>query len=541
MNNNLNYLNKRQAILKAGTDVEEALKVILNTFKGFQDDYLSLLEDHQQMKLTLQKLQEDKKNICGHDNKKADAPVNLLSNNNKSFINDFTIDSDSPGVVENTQLESRSKIKLKLLDKKKLNGKVKSPVKIKSPVKSNRSPSKSGVKENRIPELTINRITSVQQKLSDSKVGKLGLSKTDVQISLTPSGKISRQSKLVLTQPKRKLLLTNPDESHNNNNNDSTNYSKSIINPDDLNFDTTLFEIPFTQEKTPEKKSLEHREEEKIVAKNYNPFKNQSTPKINNASDRNKTARVDESQSLIRSVNKKSVERKSQSEIATCITQDLNQTDNINESDFFSLDNNVDFESQDLDSINLSPDETYCDDAESILKRKKAVSDNRDDAGTSGIKRKFEAIAGPSNVDNKINNNNISNKLTPDELKELEVVNISDWDTDTSSDKWPSTPLKKRVPVDSFDRIPEKKKTSPQNAYKGDVVRKKDERAKLRGWDCSDCEKYYNTIGLSEKEKRERKNQCSRHRSKFNERYYTPPGFWDPVFPDTIDSSQENN
>ncbi|CAD6205746.1 GSCOCG00009996001-RA-CDS [Cotesia congregata] len=472
---NINYLNKQEAI-KAGEDLENALKVVNNIFKGFKENYITVLEIYEELKVKVEKLEE--KCTCKKN-------VNLPE---RSFVSDFTIESDSPGIVENTQLESRSKIKFKTFDKKKTTCfKVKSPVKIpKSPGKKPKSPKKN-VKENRVPELIINR--TVSQK-SQSRVGQLGISKADAEITLTPSGKVSRQSKLVLSQPKRKILLTNPQESS----------SKST------------FEIPFSQDAVPD--SL-------LKGKNFNPFNNKLTPKT----DKRKSE-SEKSPKLARKL--------SQSEIATCITQDLNATE-ANESDFFSLDNNVSFESQNLDSIvDLMPDETFCETGEAMKNSYKEADSkvrNKMD-GSNSVKRKFEAIAGPSGVKNS--------KLTNEELKELEVVNISDWDTDTSSDKWPSTPLKKKNPVNSFDRLPEKKKSPSEKPFIGEVIRNKGERAKLRGWDCSDCEKYYNNLGLTEKEKEQRKNLCSRHRSKFNYRYFTPPGFWDPVFPDTVDSSQEN-
>lgn len=46
-------------------------------------------------------------------------------------------------------------------------------------------------------------------------------------------------------------------------------------------------------------------------------------------------------------------------------------------------------------------------------------------------------------------------------------------------------------------------------------------------------------MDLDEKELQKRKNSCSRHRSKFNQRYDTPPGFWDLGFSSPVESSQE--
>lgn len=110
-----------------------------------------------------------------------------------------------------------------------------------------------------------------------------------------------------------------------------------------------------------------------------------------------------------------------------------------------------------------------------------------------------------------------------------------DWDTDVSMDKWTSSPPKKLM--NSFDMVPEKKK-GPDFAYKGPVVRGKNERAKLKGWACKDCQLYYENMDLTEEEMQKRMNKCSRHRSKFNERYNTPPGFWNPKFDNTPPSQQ---
>lgn len=44
--------------------------------------------------------------------------------------------------------------------------------------------------------------------------------------------------------------------------------------------------------------------------------------------------------------------------------------------------------------------------------------------------------------------------------------------------------------------LPEKNNTSPEYAYKREAVRKKDERLKLKGWACADCEKVSKKIYL---------------------------------------------
>ncbi|KAF7988782.1 hypothetical protein HCN44_007092 [Aphidius gifuensis] len=56
------------------------------------------------------------------------------------------------------------------------------------------------------------------------------------------------------------------------------------------------------------------------------------------------------------------------------------------------------------------------------------------------------------------------------------------------------------VPASDYDYIPKNKKNKIEYAYKGRVVRKKAERRKLTGWDCKDCEKWYQNLNLSAEE-----------------------------------------
>ncbi|XP_043468986.1 DNA endonuclease RBBP8-like [Leptopilina heterotoma] len=97
-----------------------------------------------------------------------------------------------------------------------------------------------------------------------------------------------------------------------------------------------------------------------------------------------------------------------------------------------------------------------------------------------------------------------------------------------------NSPKNKRLPMKSFDKNPEKKKRSPEYAYNIQSVRRKNERAQLDGWSCWDCKKYYQGLDLSEKELKECMKKCSRHKAKYDPNYYTPPGFWNPAFPDTL-------
>ncbi|XP_076457213.1 uncharacterized protein LOC143291267 isoform X2 [Babylonia areolata] len=82
---------------------------------------------------------------------------------------------------------------------------------------------------------------------------------------------------------------------------------------------------------------------------------------------------------------------------------------------------------------------------------------------------------------------------------------------------------------DSFDRVPQRKEQS--YAY-AEVVRKRAERKKLKGFTCQECEKYYGALGLSVGEMRGRMGQCSRHRAR-QMPPSTPEHFWSIGFPDT--------
>lgn len=66
-----------------------------------------------------------------------------------------------------------------------------------------------------------------------------------------------------------------------------------------------------------------------------------------------------------------------------------------------------------------------------------------------------------------------------------------------------------------------------------EVVRKKDERVKLNGYKCRDCQEYYQGLDLPEDELKKRLKHCSRHRARFSPPPSTPPGFWNLSFPDT--------
>ncbi|XP_071650154.1 DNA endonuclease RBBP8-like [Temnothorax longispinosus] len=109
--------------------------------------------------------------------------------------------------------------------------------------------------------------------------------------------------------------------------------------------------------------------------------------------------------------------------------------------------------------------------------------------------------------------------VEPSNLSE-QVTNLNDMD-DTEN----KLPEKKTL-LNKFKRSKRKVITKHLN------IRCKADRAKLKGSDCCECREYYNKLGLPEEQLQKRKNQISRHRHKYK-RPNTPPGFWDPEFPET--------
>jgi len=66
------------------------------------------------------------------------------------------------------------------------------------------------------------------------------------------------------------------------------------------------------------------------------------------------------------------------------------------------------------------------------------------------------------------------------------------------------------------------------------VVRKKDERAALPGYECSDCEAFYKALEDAgvDVDKQRILNNCSRHKHLY-EPPSTPPDFWNVSFPES--------
>jgi hypothetical protein len=96
-------------------------------------------------------------------------------------------------------------------------------------------------------------------------------------------------------------------------------------------------------------------------------------------------------------------------------------------------------------------------------------------------------------------------------------------------------PKRKEIEVKN-EKKPINGKTSSPVKYViktlGPSVRKKEERKKLNGYTCKECEDYYRTRDLTEDELKGRLKACSRHRSKYSP-VKSPPYFWETDFPST--------
>merc|ERR1719348_1186553 len=76
----------------------------------------------------------------------------------------------------------------------------------------------------------------------------------------------------------------------------------------------------------------------------------------------------------------------------------------------------------------------------------------------------------------------------------------------------------------------EEQNQDPAFAYVGPVVRGRDERKKLLGFDCRECQEYYQSKleeGYTKDQILAMLNKCSRHRGLFKPPL-TPEKFWDP-------------
>ena len=81
-----------------------------------------------------------------------------------------------------------------------------------------------------------------------------------------------------------------------------------------------------------------------------------------------------------------------------------------------------------------------------------------------------------------------------------------------------------------ISRVP-RKQPAVTIAHVGGVVRKQAERRKLNAYACRDCEKWFDSLGLTLEEREKRMKNC-KHRAKY-QTPSTPEHFWSIGFPDT--------
>ncbi|XP_071804075.1 uncharacterized protein [Asterias amurensis] len=84
--------------------------------------------------------------------------------------------------------------------------------------------------------------------------------------------------------------------------------------------------------------------------------------------------------------------------------------------------------------------------------------------------------------------------------------------------------------INNFDKVPEK--NEQLNFKYTEVVRKRDERQKLKGFGCKECDRFYGNLKLTDAEREVRMKECSRHRAQFSPPN-TPDHYWSIGFPDT--------
>lgn len=96
---------------------------------------------------------------------------------------------------------------------------------------------------------------------------------------------------------------------------------------------------------------------------------------------------------------------------------------------------------------------------------------------------------------------------------------------------------------DSFDFVPTPKKKDNLHGpkvYKAKLPRKRKERKQHPGYAHSSCcQKYYESLGLNEKDLKLKLKAISRHREKSPPK--TPEHFWDFDFPDTKECIKREN
>uniref|UniRef100_A0A7S2KPV9 DNA endonuclease activator Ctp1 C-terminal domain-containing protein n=1 Tax=Leptocylindrus danicus TaxID=163516 RepID=A0A7S2KPV9_9STRA len=108
--------------------------------------------------------------------------------------------------------------------------------------------------------------------------------------------------------------------------------------------------------------------------------------------------------------------------------------------------------------------------------------------------------------------------------------------------------LKARCNIDATEEDVEEEDTNNKECYKyEEVVRKKEDRRQLKGYDCPDCRAFLDAICKDKNGKEhgmfnrsEFVQECSRHRARHVPED-TPPGFWELSFADSVAARGHND
>lgn len=95
--------------------------------------------------------------------------------------------------------------------------------------------------------------------------------------------------------------------------------------------------------------------------------------------------------------------------------------------------------------------------------------------------------------------------------------------------------------ISTYDRLPATAHKEPSFVYEEKAVRKKAEKAKLKGHVCEECHPWWDNCGLEEKEKAKLIQKSSKHRGHFPPvQKQAPESFWDPLI-ETILSDDDKS
>lgn len=125
--------------------------------------------------------------------------------------------------------------------------------------------------------------------------------------------------------------------------------------------------------------------------------------------------------------------------------------------------------------------------------------------------------------------------LPKHEINEIQINKINPLQNDEFTSSTPVISRKKldiNVDSNSFNTVKENNKA---NFKYVEVIRKKADREKLRGFTCHECEQFYANENLNDEQRKEIINRCSKHRYKETPPPSTPDDFWAVSFPSTQD------